>query len=76
MLIGIFLYDYATGAIGVAGWTSVVVLLSFFAGLILLSLGIFGEYMVRILREVRGTPPYVERERIGHQEGEDRDAKP
>ena len=65
VLIGKFLFEYATGTIGVAGWTSTVVLLSFFSGIILLSLGVFGEYMVRILREVRGAPLYVERECIG-----------
>jgi dolichol-phosphate mannosyltransferase/undecaprenyl-phosphate 4-deoxy-4-formamido-L-arabinose transferase len=65
VLIGIVLYKYLSGAIGVPGWTTVVVLLSFFDGMILLSLGIFGEYLVRVLREVRGTPPYVERDRAG-----------
>jgi dolichol-phosphate mannosyltransferase/undecaprenyl-phosphate 4-deoxy-4-formamido-L-arabinose transferase len=53
------------GGIGVPGWTTVVVLVCFFSGIILLSMGIFGEYMVRILREVRGAPRYVERERLG-----------
>ena len=70
VLIGKFLYEYSTGAAGAAEWTTVVALLSFFAGLILLSLGIFGEYLVRILREVRGAPPYVERERIRGGEGD------
>jgi dolichol-phosphate mannosyltransferase/undecaprenyl-phosphate 4-deoxy-4-formamido-L-arabinose transferase len=64
VLIAIFLFKFATGRIGVAGWTTTVTLISFFAGITLLSLGVFGEYMVRILREVRGAPPYVERERI------------
>ena len=72
VMIAIFLYKYATGAIGVPGWTTVVVLLSFFSGMILLALGVFGEYMVRILREVRGTPPYVERQCIGCSGGDER----
>jgi dolichol-phosphate mannosyltransferase/undecaprenyl-phosphate 4-deoxy-4-formamido-L-arabinose transferase len=59
-----YLYKYLTGAIGVPGWTTVVILQCLFAGITLLALGIFGEYMVRILREVRGTPRYVEREQI------------
>jgi len=67
-MIAVVLFKYATGAIGVPGWTTVVVLVSFFAGMILLSLGVFGEYLVRILREVRGAPPYVEREYIGIQD--------
>ena len=41
------------------GWTTIVVLVSFFSGLILLTLGIIGEYLWRILDEVRKRPNYV-----------------
>lgn len=41
------------------GWTSLVVLLSFIGGIIMLSLGIIGEYLWRILDEVRSRPTYV-----------------
>ncbi len=41
------------------GWTTIVVLLSLFSGLILLTLGIIGEYLWRILDEVRKRPSYV-----------------
>lgn len=41
------------------GWTTIVVLLSSFGGLILLTLGIIGEYLWRILDEVRKRPNYV-----------------
>ena len=64
VLVAVYLYRYFTGQIGVAGWTTVVILISFFSGVILLSLGVIGEYLVRILRDVRGAPRYVERERI------------
>jgi dolichol-phosphate mannosyltransferase/undecaprenyl-phosphate 4-deoxy-4-formamido-L-arabinose transferase len=53
------LYSYFSGRVGVAGWATVVILVSFFAGLTLLSLGIVGEYVIRILREVRGGPPFL-----------------
>ena len=43
---------------GVPGWTSIMVLLNFYAGLILISLGLIGEYLIRILMEVNGTPKY------------------
>jgi dolichol-phosphate mannosyltransferase/undecaprenyl-phosphate 4-deoxy-4-formamido-L-arabinose transferase len=56
---------YFTGQIGVAGWTTVIILLSFSSGLILLSLGIIGEYLVRVLQEVRQSPLFIERERVG-----------
>lgn len=41
------------------GWTTIVVLLSSIGGLILLTLGIIGEYLWRILDEVRKRPSYV-----------------
>ena len=65
VLIAVFLYKYFTDRVGIAGWTTIVILICFFSGLMLLSIGIVGEYMVRILREVRGYPRYIERERIG-----------
>jgi dolichol-phosphate mannosyltransferase/undecaprenyl-phosphate 4-deoxy-4-formamido-L-arabinose transferase len=64
VLIGFYLVRYLTGTIGVAGWATMVLLLTFFSGAILLSLGVFGEYMVRVLREVRQRPMYVIRERV------------
>jgi glycosyltransferase involved in cell wall biosynthesis len=44
--------------ISVPGWTTIVVLLNFYAGLILICLGFIGEYLIRILMEVNGTPKY------------------
>ena len=69
VLVAVVLVRYFRGDIGVPGWTTVVILLSFFSGTILLSLGVVGEYMVRILREVRRAPMYVERETIGRLPG-------
>jgi len=40
------------------GWTSIMVMLNFYAGLILILLGLIGEYLIRILMEVNGTPKY------------------
>ncbi len=65
VFVCVVLVRYLFGQISVAGWTTVVILVSFFSGIILLSLGVIGEYMVRILREARGFPRYIERERIG-----------
>jgi len=48
---------FFTGSV-VPGWTSIMVLLNFYAGLILISLGLIGEYLIRILMEVNGTPKY------------------
>jgi dolichol-phosphate mannosyltransferase/undecaprenyl-phosphate 4-deoxy-4-formamido-L-arabinose transferase len=64
VLILLFLIRYLAGQIAIPGWTTVVILLSFFAGVILLSLGIIGEYLVRVLREVRGAPRWIIRDVI------------
>ncbi|MBL7903277.1 MAG: glycosyltransferase [Bacteroidia bacterium] len=45
--------------VGVQGWISIVILISFFSGLILLSLGIIAEYIWRIYEEVKNRPGYI-----------------
>ena len=47
------------GTITVSGFTTLVLLILFFSGTVMLSLGVLGEFVRRILQEVRGTPPYV-----------------
>jgi len=64
-LLAAYLIRFLMGKIGVPGWTTVVVLVTFFSGVILLSLGVIGEYMVRVLREVRQRPNYFIREKAG-----------
>ncbi len=41
------------------GWTSTIVIVSFFSGLILFSLGIIAEYIWRIYEEVKERPGYI-----------------
>jgi len=41
------------------GWTSIIVLITFFSGLILLSLGIIGEYLWRIFDYLKQRPQYI-----------------
>lgn len=43
----------------VPGWVSLVVIISFFSGIILLCLGMIAEYIWRIFEEVKGRPGYI-----------------
>ncbi|MHB0912218.1 MAG: glycosyltransferase [Armatimonadota bacterium] len=42
----------------VAGWTSIIVSILFFSGIILLSIGLLGQYIFRIYEEVNKHPNY------------------
>lgn len=47
------------------GYASLLSVMLFFNGLILMGLGVLGEYVARIFIEVKGRPLYLVRERIG-----------
>lgn len=49
---------WATGGIGVPGFTSQILLIIFFGGMTLLGLGVLGEYVARIIGEVTGPERY------------------
>jgi len=53
-----FTYMRLVDGISVDGYASVIVAISIFGGLTLIGLGIIGEYVGRIVHEVRGTPQY------------------
>lgn len=46
---------------GVPGWTSLVIINIFFSGVVLICLGLVGEYVAKIFEEVKGRPLYVVR---------------
>ncbi len=49
----------------VSGWTTIVVSLMLFAGIQLVSLGVVGEYVGRIVEEVKARPLYVVKRELG-----------
>jgi glycosyltransferase involved in cell wall biosynthesis len=64
-LAGFFLIRTLIFGVDVPGYASLIVSITFFAGIQLLSLGIIGEYIGRIFAEVKRRPLYVIEERVG-----------
>ena len=56
-IIGYAIYEYFSGQT-VAGWTSLLVSMWFIGGVILTSIGVIGEYIGKIYREVNRRPRY------------------
>ncbi len=57
-----YLRLYLTNRIGVSGFMTQVLLIIFFSGLILMTLGIIGSYLIRILRATNTTDMYIVRQ--------------
>jgi dolichol-phosphate mannosyltransferase len=49
----------------ILGWASTIISILFVGGMVLLTLGIIGEYVGRIYEEVKNRPLYVIRDKIG-----------
>ncbi len=49
--------------IRVPGWTSIIIILFFMGGLVMLSLGVIAEYIWRIYEEVKARPGYIIRKK-------------
>jgi glycosyltransferase involved in cell wall biosynthesis len=60
VLGGVTLVRAALGDVPASGWASLMVVSSFMGGLILVAIALLGEYVWRILDEVRGAPPFIE----------------
>ena len=54
-----FLVRYFAFGVSVEGWTSLMMVMLAFFGLILLSIGIMGIYLMNILNESKKMPHYV-----------------
>ena len=51
-----------------AGWTSIMICITFFSGVQLLSIGIISEYISRIYDESKGRPEYIVKRKIKNEE--------
>jgi dolichol-phosphate mannosyltransferase/undecaprenyl-phosphate 4-deoxy-4-formamido-L-arabinose transferase len=60
-----FLLRWLTGGIGVAGYTSQILLISFFGGMTLAGIGVLGEYVARVIAEVTGPERFCVKESVG-----------
>ena len=54
----------------IVGWSSLVVSIWFLGGLILLSIGVIGEYVAKIYLEVKRRPRYLVQDFIDSNESE------
>ena len=43
----------------VPGWATLMIIIMFFNGILMLSVGVLAEYIWRIFEEVKGRPPYI-----------------
>ena len=65
-LAGLFIiYQKLVHQIAVVGWASTIAVTTFLGGLILMMMGIIGEYIGRIVDEVKQRPVYVIRDKVG-----------
>ncbi len=49
----------------VQGWTSLVILILFLGGVQLISIGILGEYLIRVYDETKRRPLFIVRDSLG-----------
>ncbi|MDP6446518.1 MAG: glycosyltransferase family 2 protein [Pirellulaceae bacterium] len=68
---GFTLYHRLFTALAIPGWTSTIMIASFFGALNSLGIGVLGEYVVRIYDQVRGRPAYIVREVVNGNAGRD-----
>lgn len=52
------------------GWSSLTCIMLVFFGLVLLGLGIIGEYLGDLVLSANSTPQYIERDRVGFEESD------
>lgn|SRR3989338_974419 len=70
--VGIFVIIFLKFAVGfpVHGWASIIMLILFVSGVQLITIGIIGEYIGRILDETKNRPIYIVKQAIGFKDPE------
>ena len=59
-IVGVYyLAKWLLGDIGVPGYASLIITIAFFSGMILVSIGVLGEYIGRIVQELTGMPRFT-----------------
>ena len=72
-LYGIFIVgEFIMYGHPIDGWPTIVTILLFFSGINLLSLGVVGEYIARVFKEVKHRPVYLVRQSSGFAAGVER----
>lgn len=69
LLAGYYLYRYFFVGIGVQGWTTLVLVMLFTNGLLLFSMGVVGEYLVRAINASEQKPAFLVRTVLGRDGG-------
>ncbi len=64
LLLIFYIITYFQGAIKIPCWITLVFLLTFFCGLVFFSIGLIGEYLIRIIQEVNHSPRYIIRDKL------------
>lgn len=68
VLAGFYFFRWLAGGISVPGYTSQILLIIFFGGMILAGIGVLGEYVARIIVEVTGPERFHIKEEADYDE--------
>ncbi len=71
LLAGVVIYRKVVHSVNVQGWTSLFATLLLIGGLLLVSLGVVGEYLLRIIESSENRPTYLVRRRLGGPEAKE-----
>ena len=64
ILLGLNTLSQKIAGIAVSGFTTVILLQLIIGSLLMICLGIIGEYIARVYQEIKGRPRYLIKERI------------